>query len=384
MGVFKHVAIVLAVLIAGQITSCESYPDSKEFPNVRVQFVTQQTGWIVGPRLLQTQDGGNTWKILRENGPGTILSEISDFEDKRIQFINPQVGWTLDEGRKALLKTSDGGLTWPDRFPIPVENDESILQSIFFISLEEGWVAGKYIYHTNDGGRHWQRLSQAPSKDEKRDAKTRIAEGYDPHLWFTDPNQGILARKDGDMYQTLDGGRTWTRVLSVDYFLTNLFFSDGQNGWVVGSQGYMARTTNGGKTWEGIKLPVTSQLNSIFMRDQRGAAVGTDGTAIYTEDGGRTWQTGSINGLKGQPRLASVYFSDESRGWAVGGNPYDEFNYSSKPSNIILVTDDKGKTWRPFQPSGASRISSLERNIWSVHKPPTGPAALCSLLPHNS
>ena len=68
----------------------------RHFPNVRVQFVNRDVGWIVGPRLLQTSDGGRTWKEIRSDGYGTLTSESIGFGHRQIQFITPASGVQLD------------------------------------------------------------------------------------------------------------------------------------------------------------------------------------------------------------------------------------------------------------------------------------------------
>lgn len=58
----------------------KAYPARRTFPNEKVQFVNERTGWIVGPSLLRTDDGGKSWTRIRYNGAGTIVSEFIDNE----------------------------------------------------------------------------------------------------------------------------------------------------------------------------------------------------------------------------------------------------------------------------------------------------------------
>lgn len=338
---------LVGIAISVACSPC-SYPLRERFPNVKVQFVNTSTGWIVGPRLLRTMDGGHSWALVQEDGAGTIVTEASNFEQKIFQFINTTTGWALDARGEGVNKTTDGGYSWTETSAIPRANGEFPLQSLFFISSDEGWVVGENIYHTVDGGRHWQKISETPKEEFREGRNPRIAEGYDPAIYFTDIQRGAMARKNGTIYITRDGGRTWKRVWSSRDFLTDITFINAQDGWVVGAEGFMARTIDGGETWISVEGPSGVQLNSIFfINDKRGWAVGDSGVIIYTIDGGETWERALITQLDSpSPRLASVSFASELQGWAVGGIPYDDLNCSPEPSNVILETNDGGKTWK--------------------------------------
>lgn len=78
---------------------------------------------------------------------------------------------------------------------------------------------------------------------------------------------------------------------------------------------------------------VKDRLNSVFfIDDSHGWAVGDNGTVIATKDGGKHWQRQSSNtGVW----LNRVHFSDSRHGWAAG-------LYGS-----IIATTDGGQHWQP-------------------------------------
>lgn len=59
--------LVVNLLLSVVMYSCSlrSHEDGlvKDYPNTRVQFVDSKTGFIIGPRLIRTVDGGRSWTI---------------------------------------------------------------------------------------------------------------------------------------------------------------------------------------------------------------------------------------------------------------------------------------------------------------------------------
>lgn len=337
------------LLMIGALVSCTANRN----PNVKVQFVNPQVGWIVGTQLLNTTDGGRTWNVIHSEGFGTFEAEYIGDGHRSIQFIDSRTGVQL--GGNVLAKTTDGGRTWTERFSIPKPAGQEIPpQSLFFISPEEGWLVGEYVYQTTDGGRSWISLCRTPVGNNQRQRAMRIAPSYAdymPAIWFSNPENGLMARLDGEVYSTNDGGKSWKLTWRVDKKITDMFFINNQEGWVAGDEGFIARTSDGGKTWSPSSAQTKDDLTSIFfLNKQLGWAAGYNGTILYTIDGGVTWLRSSVAGLMGSPPLASISFTDPLHGWAVGGNSDPMYPSLFAPSNVVLSTDDGGQTWRAIRP----------------------------------
>jgi photosystem II stability/assembly factor-like uncharacterized protein len=346
----SHLAALLIAMLALFKYSCATifdkaaYPARHDFPNVKVQFVDDRSGWIVGPGLSRTQDGGNTWKKIRLDGSGTVLTEVVDNEQRLIHFVDERLGFFLGKEWE-IYKTVDGGDTWTQVDSLKVIDESERFHTIFFISPTKGWVIGKSVYQTNDGAVTWKRLNVAPIADDRRKEKPQVADGYPPAVAFLNERTLVLARKDGDVYRSEDGGEYWRRVWSVNNYLCNAFFLNEKVGWVVGANGFLGRTTDGGGSWEQIKVPTNAQFNDIFfLSDRKGWAVGRNGEIIYTTDGGTSWSNGRVPD-EFRKNLVDVWFVDEKRGWAVGGEPFDDIKLFSQPTNLILETQDGGQSW---------------------------------------
>ncbi len=344
------VIVFCSVLVACSFIFVQA---DQQFPNVRVQFVNRDVGWIVGPRLLQTTDGGRTWRAIRSDGYGTFESESIGFGHQQIQFITPGSGVQFDLNK--VVKTNDGGGTWGEQFSLPeVRQPEYPSGSLFFLTPEVGWVVKEMIYRTTDGGRSWTQMSATPRGITERQRAMRVAATFAdfvPSLWFVSEQVGLMARLDGEVYRTTDGGTTWTKVWTVESRITNIFFVNNQKGWLTGDGGFIARTVDGGLTWSKEVAPTSADLTSVFfINEGTGWVVGLKSTILYTRDGGLTWKSASVSGSLGAPPLASVSFADELHGWAVGGHGQPASVSLFTPSNVILSTSDGGQTWQPFTP----------------------------------
>ena len=277
-----------------------------------VFFLDQNRGWAVGGKgtLLQTLDGGNTWKSR-----GASTDDIV----RDIFFIDEKNGWLVCEAnvynlkkvedpRAYLMRTTDGGERWR-RIELKDFSFDAILVRVVFSRNGRGWVFGEAgaIYGTHDAGETWVKL-QSPTQ--------RLLLGG----FFVDDDRGWIVGAGATIIQTSDGGETWYQSLlpqvekSVRFNATS--FIDNRNGWAVGSAGNVYRTNNGGRTWQRQQSEVDVDLFDVkFVNAREGWAVGAEGTIIHTTDGGEHW-TAERSGT-GHP-LERVFFTDRNRGWAVG------------------------------------------------------------------
>lgn len=350
LGAAIVVTITLCVALALSYLSCGPSSFNND-PYVQVQFVSSSTGWIVGSQLLQTTDGGKSWKVVHEGDNGTVISDTVVYDLHRFQFINPEVG--VNWRGNVFRRTSDGGRSWGESFSAPTEKDSQWL-SFFFLSPREGWAVGKNVYYTNNSGESWQRLAPIPTGDYWHQRRLGIdpeLANYKPLLRFTTSKNGIMAKLDGMVQLTADGGETWQLVFEANTRLRDLFFSDNSNGWLVGDRGFVAHTRDGGRTWESLKPNTTNDLMAVhFVNSNAGCAVGVKSTIVCTKDGGVTWTSPKVKSFSDSELLVSISFADELNGWAVGGwGVESSWGLLPSSSNIALTTKDGGMSWEPVK-----------------------------------
>jgi photosystem II stability/assembly factor-like uncharacterized protein len=133
-----------------------------EFPIVSGTFVDTDHGWMIADytRLLATTDGGRHWQ------PVATFDHVDD-----LKFVSATKGWDLEQkdgsSPSFLHLTQDGGQSWT-RQPTPCKLGFQA-NAASLVSPRIGWVicdyfqgsggTSKWLYHTVDGGEHWQLLT---------------------------------------------------------------------------------------------------------------------------------------------------------------------------------------------------------------------------------
>jgi len=264
----------------------------------------------------RTQDGGQTW---RSSLPLDLqgLSEVywpSDlvFADSQNGWLLVHVGAGMSHDYVALYRTQDGGQSWA-RLLDPYGGSEiQVCQkdTLVFPTAENGWLtgscggvmAGAFLYQTTDGGQSWQPVT-LPAPAESPNVLSESSPGYcgTQSPVFTSPQDGKLILRCEDfsqdpyvtnfyLYTTSDGGVTWVPASSP---AGTLAFGAGDTGWALSRD--LFHTIDGGQTWTKVKT-VNWDGQFSFVSDTLGWAVaraetdtGTVIALVQTTDGGKTW-----------------------------------------------------------------------------------------------
>ncbi len=189
---------------------------------ISMSFPTKDTGILVNT-ILQRQS-----TITRIDSGFNIIDEQTFlFGLNNIYMVNATTGYVIGYG--TVMKTIDRGTTWLVQ---DVANDN-------FMSMDihgnEIWMCGYAgsVYHTTDGGVHWQRQRNG--------------------------NDLTLPRYD----------------------LLDIKFKDEQNGWAVCDDGKMLHSDDGGNHWEEYDRFTTSALRSIAICPNNDLLVAGDNGSIF-------------------------------------------------------------------------------------------------------
>ena len=173
-------------------------------------------------------------------------------------------------------------------------------------------------------------------------------------LVFTDSQHG-WASIISDLWESVDGGKTWTERLDPKNEASAAFFSiqfrSKDDGWLFGSRGLgtsetgaIWRTNDGGRKWQGVSMPSTGRLVAAdFCSERLGFANGAN-EILSTSDAGATWQS-VFQGLP-TDRFSALTCSGASGAWVL------------ETSGAILVTSDAGTSWQRLQIPNEGRTLS--------------------------
>lgn len=296
-----------------------------------VSFTDAKNGWAVGTNggLFVTHDGGSSWQVQDSHSHDTLL---------RVIFINKKVGYVAGNplsppsGRSTsdtsasftLLKTSDSGQSWsrigsaatPKNFtdlaiarPGKIfltapdalwESDDDAhawhqnrsrsrincvtpcgLLSTSFVDANHGWYTdGQQLWQTSDGGRTWSEVT--------------VGNGPVYRLRFASLSLGYVALvTDSSVTQssasagvTGDGGRSWFRnpvpsthhreycfyACAADVPVVSLVFSDVEHGLVATPNSIFA-TSDSGANWQEQRLPHKGGITVVGYRGSQAFAV---------------------------------------------------------------------------------------------------------------
>lgn len=275
-----------------------------------------------------------------------------------MEMIGPDTGWVLSDERLTL--TDDGGKLWRDVTPQGIAIDR--IRGVLFLNGSTGWIGAvtpvpgdppagtMVVLRTADGGKAWASASVVGPR-MIWPGPPIVTQMY---VDFVDAEHGWLAANyrtgmmgQGLLYETDDGGATWTQLAQLPGGSGAVRFADLNAGWWTdGSTGRSYVSHDGGKSWAPESLPPPG-CDSISAYSRGGAPIFDESgngalpasvtgpcaspstTAFYTTtDGGRSWNFAAMAPKPGPLAVASPDT------WLIG------------TASGIYTTNDAGKSWQ--------------------------------------
>ena len=270
-----------------------------------VRFLNRDTGWACGDnQILKTTNGGDNW-ILQSVPTTGYFRQVHPVNDSVVYVC----GWYV------ILKTTDGGNNWNI---VRVGQEQAPqLDGLWFINEETGWFCGdRVVMRTTNGGNTFidsTRLSNST---------------YDIH--FKNDSTGVIAGYS-KMFRTTNSGTNWYSVILPSSLATPFYDRVtfiGDTGWTASWGNIVFRTTNYGVSWDSITRIADEHTHSTrcieFSSSLTGYAGGRNGKIFKTTNGGYSWTQQQQN--LGLASLISIYSTNDSLIWAVGGAIYHTNN----------------------------------------------------------
>jgi len=274
-----------------------------------------------GVGVLRSEDGGQTWTELNEknglNGGLYIPSLFMHPEnpDILIAAVSAQGGKGKIPG---VYLTQDGGDTWKlIRGAAEDTPSERTMEAVeISMSNPNVWYAAgpEVIHRSDDGGQTWQNY---PMRTADRGSGFPIDIQVDPR----DPYRLFVNNYGGGNMMSTDGGETWVDA-SQGYTGAGIWglYVDPANSWMVTVAANTAnfRSTDGGQTWKGIKLASTDETQNGSLRGRiltypegSGAHIlGTgdfnQGYVFHSLDGGNTWKGSEVVDIEELSRTGAL------------------------------------------------------------------------------
>jgi hypothetical protein len=275
-------------------------------------------------------------------------------------------GYTTDRNEKdkpVVLITSDAGAHWAET---PVK--ETGL-AMFFLDDSQGWmVTDKGIWKTVESGRAWTKLSRAPSSMLR--------------VWFLDAQHGFAVGLQKRIFETGDGGESWTPLDILKQIEVNAAYTTfgevaftGQRGIISGwnvpprrggpdwmepentrqkqvpHYGVLLQTSDGGKKWEKSEVSMFGQITRISL-GARKAGLGLISFRDIFEFPSEVMRidttTGvSVSAFKQKDRAITDVrvFADSDRGLIAGYEPSGPVYNSPIPGKLKILTSNDLSSW---------------------------------------
>jgi Photosynthesis system II assembly factor YCF48 len=236
------------------------------------------------------------------------------------------------------ISTNDGGQNWS----LAEVSEQPI--SLFFLNDSLGWMAtDRGAWTTNDGGRTWKKLEGL---------KKGILEVY-----FLSPLHGYAIGFPKAVYETVNGGKNWTKLAAADRPDTGLQETVYECISFQGKHGVIAGNT----TLPGAdETPAWLNPSEARHHRERQSTV----VVLETMDGGIHWEA-STSALYG--RMSTVVMMNDGSALAL----FEYHNYYTLPSrvykvkfrtnsDVIFAERDRAVTDIALLPDGGALIAAVE------------------------
>lgn len=326
-----HIVIPAAYLISALSVCAQNWVAQASGVTASLRGVCAVDASVVwasgaGGTVLRTVDGGATWRAA-------VVPGAADLDFRAIHALDRQTAWIMSSGpgsKSRIYKTGDGGARWSLLYTNP--DAAGFFDALAFWDSRRAVVLGDpvngqfVILTTRDAGQTWQRSSLPPAlKDEGAFAASNscLTVRASREVWF-----GTGGPSGARVFHSTDGGAHWdvastpVRHDSASAGIFSLAFGDslrevavgGDYGKPADATANIAVSSDGGRTWSapaGAHPKGYRSAVAYLPFRKLWIAVGTSGTDVST-DGGQKWIPFDRNSYN------AIGAASDDAVWAVG------------------------------------------------------------------
>ncbi|WP_454739223.1 WD40/YVTN/BNR-like repeat-containing protein [Cupriavidus necator] len=308
MSKFRVLSLVAIALWSAYPAEAAEVVPAKRWPTVAP---AQRVSNASSAPLLASARAGSRIVAVGDHGVILLSDDGTRFRQAKtvpvrslltsVQFVDARRGYAAGHDG-VVLETQDGGETWTLLRATP--GVEQPILSLYFDSPEHGIGVGLYGWaiETRDGGRTWSDLRIESGENADRHLL---------HMFASGRGSLFITGEGGTIFRSADRGKSWQAVStgnkgSLWYGISLL---DGTL-LVCGMRGHLYRSTDDGKTWEAVASNTTQSLTGIAeLADGSVIVVGMAGTVLDSQDSGKSF---SVTTRAEQESLTAV-LADGSR-----------------------------------------------------------------------
>ncbi len=319
----------------------------------QITATSEDNVWAVANtgEIAKTNDGGKNWEVI-STFSGTTPGGLCVIDENTAWIVI--YNYSENPNSTGLYKTTDGGTNWTRQSGL-YDGEGAFPNWVRFWNENDGLVAGDSyeLYTTSNGGASWTPVSDMPDLTDYQFNNPSNTAIVGDTIWYS---------TQGAIYRSPDKGNTW-QAFPIEYQGTELVFKNHLEGLLIQSASstkMLYNTVDGGETWTPVNPEGPFREYGLLYDENNEHYIScgryTDSLdyygVSYSSDNGQTWT--SDDSFVYPSTLISLNGSLPGIIWATGfhGDVYKTLSGSINNLAPVLngsIPDTVARVDEPFE-----------------------------------